>query len=103
MQNNSFIKPASTKICVLYDPQDGRVVHTHSVVVLQGARDVTEAEVEASAKDRAEKLGHEIAGLSTLRVAAEDCDRSSQYRVDLETKTLKKIQHPTTTSHPPRR
>lgn len=96
MENDSLNKPVSNKICVLYDAQDGRVVHTHQVLTMPGGRIVTDEEVEESAKDRAKRAGHDISGLSALRVAAEDCDCSSQYRVDLATKKLQKVERPTT-------
>lgn len=80
------------KICVLYDPQDGRVVHTHQVVTLPGGRDCTDSELEAHAIECAKQAGHEVGGLATLRVTEEECDGTSQYRVDLAEKKLRKAE-----------
>lgn len=94
MATNLHGRPVSKKTCVLYDPQNGSVVHTHSVVVMPGGRDVTDQELEERAKDRAKRAGHDIANLRTLPVAAEDCDGSSMYRVDLTTRKLHKLERP---------
>ena len=95
METDSLNKPVSNKFCVLYDPRDGRIVHTHNVITMPGGQDVTDEELEERARDRAQRAGHDISGLSALRVAAEDCDGSSQYRVDLAQKKLQKLERPT--------
>ena len=87
-------QPVPSKICVLYDPRDGRVVHTHRVITMPGGQEITDAEAEARAKERAKQAGRDIRGLSALRVAHEDCDGSSQYRVDLAEKKLRKLERP---------
>jgi len=43
---------------------------------------------------RAQRAGHDISGLSALRVAAGDCDGSSQHRVDVANKKLQKVERP---------
>jgi hypothetical protein len=103
VKNDSVKKPISDKICVLYDPLDGRVVHTHRVLTMPGGRDVTDEELEERAKDRAKRAGHDIKGLSTLRVTSDVCDCSSQYRVDLATKKLQKLERRPHRAHPPSR
>jgi hypothetical protein len=80
------------KVCVIYDPRDGRVVHTHAAITMPGGHEFSEAEVEASARDRAQRVGHDLAGLEVLSVADEECDGSSAYRVDLTEMKLSKIE-----------
>jgi hypothetical protein len=94
MSNGLVSKPVSDKVCVLYDPKDGRVIHTHRALTMPGGRDVTDEELEACAKDMAKRAGHDITGLSSLRVPGEDCDGSSQYRVDLAMNKLQKLERP---------
>lgn len=95
MEKASLLKiPVSNKVCVLYDPRDGRIVHTHRVITMPGGQDVTDEELETRAKERARQVGRDVSGLSALRVAPEDCDGSSHYRVDLATKKLRKLERP---------
>jgi hypothetical protein len=84
----------SRKISILYDPQDGRVVHTHTVLTTPGGQDVTDEELEERTRQRAERVGHAISGLRTLRVSSDECDASSQYRVNLATGKLEKVERP---------
>ncbi len=52
MARNPILKTTAEMICVLYAPDDGRIVHTHSVVTLTGGKTVTEAELERRARER---------------------------------------------------
>ena len=76
-------KPGPGKICVLYDPQDGRVIHTHRVITFPGGQEVTDSEAGARAKERATQAGHDVRSVGTLLVADDDCDGSSLYHVDV--------------------
>jgi hypothetical protein len=82
------LKPVSEKFCVLYDPQDGRIVHTTHLVVMPGGREMTDGEVEARAKETAKQVGHIIDGLRVLWVTTMDKDNVAAYRVDIATKKL---------------
>jgi hypothetical protein len=93
-------KPVSQKICILYDPRDGRVVHTHSVITMPGGQEVTDAEVVARAKECAKQAGHDVASLTALRIEPDECDGSSQYHVDLANKKLQKVPHPARAQRP---
>lgn len=71
---NSIIfkgKPVSddaSKVCVLYDPKDGRVVHVHGVTVMHGGKEVSHAELEQRTMRHAQTLGHFIEGLKPLHL-----------------------------------
>ena len=93
MKNDLMNKPVSNRICVLYEPTEGRVIHVHRVLTMPGSRHVADDELEDRAKDCAKRAGHDVSGFSTLRVAGEDYDGSIQYRVDLEKKKLHAIKH----------
>jgi hypothetical protein len=82
------------KICVLYDPMEGRVVHTHMVVSLPGGRAFSDDEVEARARERASDAGLDVDGLRALKVAADAYDNSEVYVVDTATAQLRKLERP---------
>ena len=54
------LKPVSEKICVLYYPQDGRIVHTYLLVVMPGGRELTDEDRRSKGKGFAKQLGHII-------------------------------------------
>ncbi|MCP2165547.1 hypothetical protein [Goodfellowiella coeruleoviolacea] len=54
---------ALTHVVALYDPADGRVVHLHHVVVLEGGRRISREEAERQAVVSARESGHESDGL----------------------------------------
>ena len=47
--SSKFGEPISHKICVIYDPANGGVIHTHEVLTFPGGRQVTDADAEAEA------------------------------------------------------
>jgi len=92
MKAHRPVKPESEHACVLYDPKDGRIVHTHCIVTLPGGQKVTHKEVEARAKEVAKQAGHDIGELSVMHFAADAYDASTVYHVDLTTKQLVKLE-----------
>jgi hypothetical protein len=90
IEKAAMVKPVSEKTCVLYDLQDGRIVHTHRVVALSHGREMTEEELEERARACARQMGHNIDGLSALHLSTMDHDNSSAYRVDVANKQLVK-------------
>ncbi len=87
-------KPEAVRICVLYDPGDGRVAHTHEVVTLPGGRKVDEKEMERRTFQRAESAGVNTSKLKALHVQPKDYDRTSVYRVELKGLRLVKLERP---------
>jgi hypothetical protein len=85
-------KPVSVRVCVLYDPHDGRVVHTHRVLCMQGGRESTDEEIEANCKDAAKRAGHNVSEVSLMHIAGEHYERNARYRVDMATKKLQKLE-----------
>lgn len=94
MLKGKAVQPESVRMCLLYDPKDGRVVHTHQVVTLPGGRHVTDGEVEARAFSRAAQTGKDTSKLRALHVSPADHDFSSIYRVDRKSKKLVKVPMP---------
>ena len=62
------VDDSSTRVCVLFDPKNGRVVHVHGATTLQGAKKVSDAELEKDATEHAKAFGHPVAGLKALHV-----------------------------------
>jgi hypothetical protein len=94
IRSGKLIKPDDVKICVLYDPKNGRVIHNHQVVVFPGAKKVDKKEVERRALERAATFGRDTYKLKALHVSEKDCNPSSAYRVDLTSLTLVKLPNP---------
>jgi len=88
------IKPEDVKVCVLYDPKNGRIVHNHMVITFPGGQRVDEKETERRAFMHAAKLGRDTSKLKALHVSEKDCQPSSAYRVDLKTLKLVKLPKP---------
>jgi hypothetical protein len=60
---------ASTRVCVLYSPENGRVIHVHGVTVTPGAELVGEEEMESRARKHAAGFGRTVEGSKVLHVA----------------------------------
>jgi hypothetical protein len=95
MKNLSLFKVAIDRGCVLYDSQDGRIVHTHRFVAVPGGREMTDEEIESGARACAQQAGHNIDGLRTLLVGTMDYEHPASYRVDTASKTLIKLEERT--------
>jgi hypothetical protein len=70
------------KLCVLYDPASGAIVHTHWVTTLEGGRKVSEAEMEARTRERAATRGREAGHLHILHVDPAVHKVGASYRVE---------------------
>ncbi len=66
--NGKPVSDDASRVCVLYEPKSGRVVHVHGVTVLPGGKEVSKDELERRAVARAKSLGRSVAGLKTLHV-----------------------------------
>jgi hypothetical protein len=86
------LKPEEVKICVLYDPKDGRIAHHHAVATFPGGQRVDAKEVERRTLARAASFGTDTSKLKALHVSEKDCDPSHRYKVDI--KTLKLVELP---------
>jgi hypothetical protein len=78
-------KPLSddaSRVCLLYDPKDGRVVHVHGVTVAHAKGVPDAAEVEARARKHAENFGRSTAGLKALHVPVSAVRENGKLRVN---------------------
>lgn len=74
----------SSKVCVLYDPEDGRVVHVHGVTTIQGGKEISDVELERRTIAHAKSLGHRIHGLRSLRVPISAIRQGGGLKVNAE-------------------
>jgi hypothetical protein len=103
-RTGSFIQSAgsapavsSVDVTALYDPRDGRVIHMHHFIVLEGAERRTREEQQRSARESALRLGCNVEGLEVLHVA-DFQPTGKTYRVDLEARAL--VETPVTPRKP---
>jgi len=57
----------SVKCCVLYDPKDGAIFHTHRVVTMDGAAETPDHLVEERTRQLAKGLGLDVGSLELLQ------------------------------------
>jgi hypothetical protein len=65
---DSKVGDRSSRVCVLFDPKDGRIVHIHGITVLGSEAKITDEDLEARAVARAKAFGRDVAGLKTLHL-----------------------------------
>jgi hypothetical protein len=81
---------------VVYDADDGNIVHTHEYIALAGAEYPPESEIEAEALEMAARAtGKEVERMGTLRVRKDDLRVGAEYAVDLREERLAEQQPPT--------
>ena len=78
----------SSRTCIVYDGETGRVHHIHEVVTLEGGREPGEAQIEADAMEIVNRKGKNVAKLRTLHLPTEKVPEGGLLTVDLKTKTL---------------
>ncbi len=74
----------ATKVVALYDPSSGRVLHTHTVHVHEGARRVPDEEAIQAAYRHAGELGHDC-GRLRVKVSRHAEHGHRPHRIDLAT------------------
>ena len=82
-------------VIAFYDPKTGRIAHTHTSVVFEGGRKISEQEARKIGESRAIQRGHKI---KQLRVAVSNKIEHSMVpqMIDLTKKTFKKKPIPRT-------
>ncbi|HKS81896.1 MAG TPA: hypothetical protein VJR23_10370 [Candidatus Acidoferrales bacterium] len=66
--NGKPVSDDASRVCVLFDPKNGRVVHVHGVTTLPGGKKVGESEMAERTLARAKSLGHQVSGLKSLHL-----------------------------------
>lgn len=62
------ISDDASKVCILFDPKDGHVVHVHGSTVIDAKNDISESESEARARKFAKHFGKSVDGLKAIHV-----------------------------------
>jgi hypothetical protein len=88
------LTPEVFEVCVVYDPSDGRIIHTHERVRFPGAVRKPEGDAGKDAMQIAAKLGHDTSKLQTLAVPPAEHDRRKPYKVDLKSKRIVVLDRP---------
>lgn len=78
----------SSRVCVVYDSENGKVHHIHEVITLRGGREPTEAQIEAHAMAIVKRKGHRAERLSVLHLPSEKVPRHRACIVHPKTKAL---------------
>ena len=82
-------KPTSHQICMIYDPADGRVAHTHEALTYPGGSELTASSVEAEALAvLARGMRTDVSGLRSLHVQPSEYQRGTRYRIELPSRRL---------------
>jgi hypothetical protein len=74
----------ASKVCILYDPKDGRVVHVHGVTTMQGGKNVSHAELEQRAMTHAKAFGRSVEGLKSLHLPPSAIPQHGGLRVNAD-------------------
>jgi hypothetical protein len=80
-----------SQVCVLYDPRDGRIAHTHRSETYRGGKKKTENEMASRARECAARRGWDTAALEILHAPSGDLRTGKAYRVDPLKKNLVEI------------
>lgn len=78
----------ATQIALVYLRKDGRIVHQHEQVTLEGAAVRDRAYVEQRALEHAARRGHAGADVAILHVDSHALEHKRYYSVDPESKRL---------------
>jgi hypothetical protein len=89
MQTSGGTVPVqSSRVCVIYDSDSGRIHHVHEVITLKGGREPTEAEIGADAMNIARRRGQPPEKLGALHLPSDKLLRNEACSVDLRTMAL---------------
>ena len=82
--------PASAS-CVLYDPADGSIVHTHTVVRFDRGSVPSSKQLETEAHASLAKQPHRREGLHALHVRPDELEGEGEFRVEVKARRLEKL------------
>lgn len=91
--HKNLLVPIDEKLCVLFEPASGVIVHTHRVTTFPGGRKIDNAEMEKRIRERAASRGRDVHKLSILHVEPKSYKLGAQYQVDVKTKKLVERPH----------
>ncbi len=84
---NSTQQIRSTQSYVVFD-HAGTIIHTHTVITVEGGQERPSAEIERRALELATRRGFEEADLTVIRVDPKRVEPGVRYRVDPAARVL---------------
>jgi len=84
-----------SRVCILFDPKNGRVFHTHCVTTLQTDNKLEAAEIESRARRHAKALGKKVDNLKALHLPLEALGGHIVYRVNSAGNAIEPLARPT--------
>lgn len=80
--NGNAVSNSGSKVCILFDPKDGRVVHVHGVTSLNSGSEIGAPEMEARARRYAEHFDRSTTDLRALHVPITVMREHGAFRVN---------------------
>lgn len=90
LTSGGTLKPTAHRVCVVYDAQDGHIVHVHHDISLHQGLHPSEAEVEAAALAQVHKRGRPTGQLKTLHVEPHEVQHQVRYKVNPQRRVLER-------------
>lgn len=87
-------KPAMTSVVAVYKRQDGRIVHIHHVIALEGTEPSSRQEIERAALFHAGRRGHAESSIAVLHVDPATFKEGGHYKVDVNSFRLVEAAQP---------
>lgn len=87
-QTTGRTRVRSIKCCVLFDPADGTIRHTHRIVTMEGADETPEPMIEERTRLLAREFGIEVDRLQLLHVDSQGIESNKHYKVDPRNRRL---------------
>jgi hypothetical protein len=87
------LKVTESHSVAVYDPKDGRVLHMHHVVVLEGGKSVGAEQAQKEALAAAKRRGLRVEKLKTLR-ADLPAEAAGRFKVDVAKQKLVGLKAP---------
>jgi hypothetical protein len=81
-------KVTNVQTVIVYSASDGRIMHKHEVITLEGGAAFSDDRVATDALEHATSHGHAPEGLATLHVDGTAIKRNVGYRIDPATRRL---------------
>jgi hypothetical protein len=78
----ALVDERSSRACVLFDPKNGRIVHTDGITTLGSNITISAVDLETRAIARAKALGRDVASLKALHVPVSDLNQRGPLKVN---------------------
>jgi len=84
-----IVQQGKDNFCVVYQRKTGKIIHTHQIISLQGAKKATREEVcEEGRRIAAQKTGLDLKNIEALPIDKDQIRYGFEYKVDVKKKEL---------------